>query len=274
MTKYNVNDLRIGFNVYDEPVESFFDYAIHNGIKHLEIDLIQKHSVIDSFNEDRISKLKAFTETHGVDLSLHAPYTLDLAERRSKTRKKAVEYLEKCVVLASQINAKHITTHLGCFYGWPIWPSMREKAVERLILSLKEVLDLFEKYGVTLAMENVMRLPMGGCFSLLGDNMSDFKTIFSSIDSKYLKLCLDLGHAHMCEGVMAYIGAFPNKISGIHFHDNKGEYDDHLSVGEGTIPWRQAVTALNAIPFHGPYISECRDIKPHESIQLFRTCLA
>ena len=263
-------NLRLGFHVIEKAIEDYFDYAIQHRVKHLEIDLNQNHSCVDSFDTERIQAVRMFSEKNGISLSLHTPTTLDLAERSPRFRRKTMEYLERCIVLAHLLNVQHVTTHLGCFYGWHIWPSMRQKALSRLALSLEHIEKICRQYGVILAMENVIKLPRGACNTLLGDHLSDFQYIFSVMDSSFLNLCLDLGHAHMCEGSFAYIDAFPNKIACVHFHDNHGEFDEHLPVGEGTVPWEKTLLALKKIHYSGPIVSECGGTQPHEALKLFK----
>ena len=53
-----------------------------------------------------------------------------------------------------------------------------------------------EKYKVILALENVVPIPAGSEYYLLGDSIEDLKYIYSHIDSDYLKFCLDTGHAN------------------------------------------------------------------------------
>ena len=62
-----------------------------------------------------------------------------------------------------------------------------------------------------------------------------------------------------------YIQKFGKKIISLHYHDNNGKTDDHLDVGEGTVPWKEVVESIKMIKFKGPFISECFNSKPHEA---------
>ncbi len=61
-------------------------------------------------------------------------------------------------------------------------------------------------------------------------------------------LCLDLGHAHMGEGILPTIGELKPRIFSAHVHDNHGLKDDHLWPGEGTIDWKETMGELRTAP--------------------------
>ncbi|MFC1671335.1 sugar phosphate isomerase/epimerase family protein [Spirochaetota bacterium] len=234
---------------------------------HLEIDLSKDHSFIKTFNAERCKNLLKLAKLYDVSLSLHTPYTVNPAELMKFLRKSSVSYLLKCVKVANLINATHITTHIGYYKGMPFWQGMRGKALKRLVHTLRIVLESCEKYNVKLALENAVHLQDGAEIFYLGDSIRDFEYIFEEIDSPYLKLCLDTGHANTNNEVMEFIKTFGDKIINIHYHDNNGLNDEHLCIGEGTVPWDQFARALQEIDFHGPFISECFKVQPHRATE-------
>jgi len=258
-------NLKFGFNVVGKPVEEYFDYASKCDLAHLEIDLIKEHSFIETFDEERISNLRKLSENFGITLSLHTPYTINPSDKIPMIRDANIGYLKRCVLVAHELNATHVTTHIGYCNGLPSWTWMRQEALERLVANLREVLKDCQEFKVKLALENVNPMPKDSEFFYLGDNLRDIEFLFSKLESPYLNLCLDTGHANTNEGPLAYIQKFGEKIINVHFHDNKGKYDDHLNVGEGTIPWKEIADALKNIKFFGPFISECFKLKPHEA---------
>lgn len=263
-------EIKVGFSVFHKAIEEYLDYANVYNLKHLEIDLFREHSFLHTFNPDRICKLVEFSKYTNTQYSIHTPYILDLAERKAKYYKKTIEYLTQCIQIASKLNVTHINAHVGGFYGWNIWPNMRKRALKRVTQNLKEILKICENHNIVIALENVIRLPRGTRYSLLGDCIEDFEMIFSSICSPYLKFCLDLGHANIEEGGMKYLESFNEHLIAIHFHDNNGDFDDHLPMGEGTIPWKTILDTLKKMEYAGPFISECSCIEPHKSAEKLR----
>ncbi len=260
---------KYGFNVYNKQPEDQLKYAASQGLHHIEINLSKEQLSIETFDANRIRKLRDLSKLYNIKLSFHIPYFLNISEMLPHIRKLEINYLIKCIKIASELEVTHVTLHTGSFYWFPVEPWMRKKALLRFIKSVKEVLKVCEDKNVTIALENVVPIPNGSEYYLLGDCIEDFKFIFSSIDSKYLKFCLDTGHANMAEGVLEYINNFHNKLSCIHYHDNNGFNDEHLSIGKGKVPWKSLAEELVNINYQGPIISECRNTEALESAILF-----
>lgn len=270
-----MKDKRVyGFIVSEKPVESYFDYVLMHGIGHLELDLRRKHSRINTFTPERIERTREFAGCRGISLSLHPPFNINLCSTILAVRLYYKSYIRKCIHLAHQLRAKHITLHLGNFPRANKWANYRLLALDRLCKVLGQILAESEIHGITLALENVVPTRHEAGFSFLGDNINDFNYIFSQIDSRYLKLCLDTGHANTNEGPLEYIEKFGAKIACVHVHDNKGIYDEHLDIGHGTVPWEELMMALAKIDFRGPYISECFKTEPHAAIERLKGYLS
>jgi sugar phosphate isomerase/epimerase len=254
-----------GFNVVEKPVEEYFDYAAAHGLEHLEIDLMVEHSVIETFRAKRIARLGRLSRQFGISLSVHTPYTINPADGVPMLRAANVAYLRRCVEVGHRLGVRHMTTHIGSINGVSGWETLRRKGLERLAMSLAEILPLCERYGVRLALENCNLMPEHSEFYYLGDNIRDLEFLFSKLRSRWLNLCLDVGHAHTNEGVTRYIRRFAGKIIAVHYHDNNGRYDEHLGVGKGTIGWGRVARAFKEIGFRGPFISETGGMAPHEA---------
>jgi len=259
---------KYGLNVYNLNPEDLFEYAASSGLQHMEINLSHEKLTLETFTKDRIKRLYNLSKTHNIQLSFHIPYYTNISDILIHLRRASIKYLLKCIHLASELRSTHITLHLGSFYWFPVEQWERKKALERFIKSLNKVLKLCEEKNVVIALENVVPIPTGSEYYLLGDNIEDFNFIFSHFNSKYLKFCLDTGHANMAEGVIEYINNFHEQLSCIHYHDNNGFNDEHLVVGKGKVPWLDLTRELKNIKFTGPIISECRNIKAHESAHL------
>jgi len=248
-------NLQLGFVVSDQPVEYYMQFAQNNGLSHLEIDLAKEHSLLPSFNGKRIANLKKLCGQYPVRLSLHPPYKLNLADKSGE----AMEYLEKTMELAKSLDAKFITAYPGSFAHQKDLAQGRKKALKAALKNLEKAVELCAGQNLKLALENTNLMPKDSEIFYLGDNMKDLGQIFKEVDSPLLNLCLDLGHAHLNEGIVKYIEKFSGKIINVHFHDNDGKSDDHLDVGEGNINWKQALKAFAKLNYSGPFLSETRE---------------
>ena len=262
-----------GFMVYEKAVEHCFEYAQNYGIGHLEIDLKKKHSHLHTFTPERIATIRHLAETTGISLSLHPPFNINPSSPFPWVRRYYLLYLKKVIRLAQQLKVSHITLHIGSFFRTAIWSNPREQTLEKLCKTLRRLLPLCEPFGISLALENVIPIPPESGFSYLGDSIADFHYIFSHLESDCLSFCLDTGHANTNAGPLAYVEALGPKITCVHFHDNHGTRDEHQDIGNGTVPWKELLAALNKINFHGPYVSECFRSSPHDAISQLKAFL-
>lgn len=258
-------NLEFGLMVVNHPLEDAFEVASSARLRHLEIDVIQPHLSLESFPPGRIKRLLKLARLHEISLSLHTPYTINPADEVAYFRKANQKYLERLISLACRLRCTHITTHMGFWVGLASWKWKRKIALRALIKTLRNLLPSLRRHRIRLALENVNPMPEDSEFQLLGDNIGDFKRIYSELDSPLIRMCLDLGHAHTHEGPHAYLADFGPRISAVHFHDNHGKYDEHLAIGKGTIDWQMVAADFREIGFVGPFISEIFELSPRQA---------
>lgn len=252
-----------GFITGDSPLEEEMEYAAGHNFDHMEIDLLKENTQFESFDRKRIHDLKKLTFDNQISLSLHIPYTLNLIRKSFLSRNKLMNRINHIFDLAADLNVTHITSHIGSFSKHVIWSDPREEYLKRSIENIVLISETADNHEILFAVENLIPLPEHSTYHFIGDNINDFSEIFSSVDSENVGLCLDLGHANLNEGGIEYIKNFGGKIICLHYHDNEGEKDEHLEVGDGNIQWKKIVRELDKTGFSGPYISECFNSIPH-----------
>ena len=78
------------------------------------------------------------------------------------------------------------------------------------------------------------------------------------MDGTDLRICFDIGHANTMGQIDAMIDLFADRISNIHIHDNNGERDEHLTIGDGSIDFEHVIRRLSG--YKGNYIIESKDL--------------
>jgi len=252
-----------GFITGNKPLEEEMQYAVEHKFDHIEIDLIKEDTNLESFNRKRIHELKKLSFNSHVSISLHLPYTLNLIRKNIISRKKLFSQINHAFDLAADLNATHITSHIGSFSKQIIWSDPRDECLKKAIDSILTIADIADRHHIRFALENLIPLPSHSAYHFVGDNINDFSEIFSKVNSEFIGFCLDLGHSNMNEGGIEYIKQLSNKIFCVHYHDNTGRKDQHLQIGEGNIPWKETLGELDRRGFDGPYISECFNSEPH-----------
>ena len=70
--------------------------------------------------------------------------------------------------------------------------------------------------------------------------------VVERVDRPDFRLCLDIGHAHCYSdiSVLDWAKSFGSYVSHVHVHDNMGDRDSHIALGEGTIPYEEVLGLL------------------------------
>lgn len=87
---------------------------------------------------------------------------------------------------------------------------------------LKKILKVCEKYDINLCIENLY-------------SAEQIKYIFDNLKSKNLKFCYDCGHENFLTQNANFVEEYANILNTTHVHDNHGETDEHLILGNGNI---------------------------------------
>lgn len=160
--------------------------------------------------------------------TFHAPFEdLWSGARDEEARRLAVRRMRQAIALAPLFRPRGIVVH-GGYYGW-IYDFDSDKWFEPARRTFEEVVETAEKEGVDLFLENV--------FDEAPEHLLRLK---SAIGSKRLGFCCDAGHATLFSGlpVHEWVEAFGPDLRELHLHDNRGQRDDHLPLGEGAIHFR------------------------------------
>ncbi|MCS7253151.1 MAG: sugar phosphate isomerase/epimerase [Armatimonadota bacterium] len=253
--------MKVGIVAFPNEIESYITWACINGFEHIEIDLYSEPQRLERFHGWRIRCLQNLLCQTNMSVSLHAPYTLNLAEPLPYLRTCVFKYVERLMWLADSIGALWVCVHPGYAIGIPSLVHLRAEALERSYDSIEHLLKLCERYGVTLALENLNPIPLDGELIFLCDNLLEMQRTLERFNTPRLRMVLDAGHANTAEGVVEYVHKLHQFIVGIHVHDNDGAHDSHSLPGDGTLPWDEFISALKLVGFSGPLNVELFDDK-------------
>ncbi|NLX58690.1 MAG: sugar phosphate isomerase/epimerase [Phycisphaerae bacterium] len=121
--------------------------------------------------------------------------------------------------------------------------------IEALRRSAVRLAEIGQERDCRFALEN---LPRGQ----MGDDPVMLRSIADEVDSPYLGLNFDCGHANLGAGVLKVLDAFSDRMIGTHIHDNKGQNDDHLVPGFGTVDMEAMCRGLGRIGYRADFTLE------------------
>ncbi len=174
--------------------------------------------------------------------SLHAPLYSDADSGRGgepsvnvvhpeKSRRiDAMDEVKRALETAEQIPFKHLVLHLG-----DRGDSWNPRTLENALTAVEHLQTYARPLGVKLLLENIQNEVTAPAHLLEILNVGHFDDV---------GICLDLGHAHLGDGVPAALEMLKDRIRTAHIHDNHGERDEHLWPGEGTIDFPPAFASL------------------------------
>lgn len=228
------------------------DIARH-GVGAVEIFCSRSHFNYQS--ADAVREIAGALRDHNLTLhALHAPAERDfdpmhessaplsICDPERSRRLEAVDEIKRALDVAEYVPFRYLVQHVG---------SSRDTADQRRFdaaFSSLEHLHIFAKErGVTVALENTpgeVATPSHLRQFIIETRLTD------------LRLCFDIGHAHLGDGVLASLEPMREFLVTSHIHDNHGLKDEHLLPYEGAIDWK---TALPAFPADLPLVFELKE---------------
>ncbi|OUP63351.1 endonuclease IV [Pseudoflavonifractor sp. An176] len=205
--------------------------------------------------EDTAVALGRQAQEHGISLSLHAPYFINLANPDPESQEKTIGYITASCLVADQMGATRVVIHSGA-----LMKRTREEAMNIALPFLKEIVAVCQDQGfghITLCPETM------GKINQLGD-LDEVLRLCQVHES--LIPCVDFGHLYarslgkdegaeaverMLSRMESELGTdrasrFHSHFSHIEFTPNGGEkchrtFDDDGGYGPAWEPLAQAV---------------------------------
>jgi sugar phosphate isomerase/epimerase len=213
-----------------------FNYSSQQTVRELAGALEENHLALHSLHSPT-DRDAALGRQSGVPISISEPERV--------RRLDAVDEIKRALEVAERIPFKYLVQHMG---------QSREIADPRrfdaAFNSLEHLAIFAKQRGVTIALENTPD-ELGAPESLL--------QFIKETHLKDLRLCLDVGHAHMETSVSTAFELMRERLVTTHIHDNHGEKDEHLLPYEGAIDWDALLAMISGSPHELPVVLELKE---------------
>jgi L-ribulose-5-phosphate 3-epimerase len=208
----------------------------------------ERISRLDWTNGQRIDLLnlcrKESFPLFSLGLSVQRKWPLGSAD--ASTRKRSFEFLEKAIQLAVDLNIRIIQI-LGY---WVYYEEINTDSEKRFLEGLRRGVEVAEKYGVMLGIENIDGYDNVNCIRKAMDYVR-------SIDSPWLKLYSDFANlAAFGFDIEEEIKAGKNNFVAFHVKDAKPQEVRRIPFGEGIVDFDTAFNTLADIGYNGPFLLE------------------
>ena len=138
----------------------------------------------------------------------------------------------------------------------PVTPQTRLARLDALTRSMEELAAWGTTMGVTFLIENI---PAN---YHLGGHPEELAQMIRTINAPSLRMCFDVGHAHMTGNAAAALEACADVIAYLHVHDNDSLTESHMIPGRGSVDWPAIGRAIAKLPRHTPAMLELFDLQP------------
>lgn len=248
-----VNQWPVGISTgcfYRRSIFEVLDDIRASGFRDIEICSFPAH--LDYHREHEVRRAGDQMRRLGLSPhSFHAPFAnhIDITSADGAARRRAVDELLVACRAAAMMGTRNIVLHPGPEReGRPA----REEFLEHMSCaaeSLNIVARACHELGVQLLLENM--LP-----HLLFGHISDMLYLIGEIKECSVGACLDTGHANLAGEIATVVQKLSGHLKMLHVNDNLGNFDSHLSPGEGAINWRALLLELQRSHFQGSLILE------------------
>lgn len=193
------------------------------------------------------SLFREMMPSYNLSYSIHAPISdINIASLNERIREDSILEILTTAETAASLGIELITIHPG-LTSMSV-PYMEEKAMEKAKRSLSSIDRISSQYGVTIAVENMPSFPF-----MLGHTAEEMNELIGPTN---LSFCLDIGHGNTTGQIDELIKTFRDRLANVHIHDNHGEMDEHLTLGEGDIDFKKVISSLNG--YTGNYVIESK----------------
>ena len=222
------------YTLINEPIEKALNDILEAGWKRIEV-MGEGHGFeMLTWDDGRLDRLKEKLDRHGVSVNFHMPIVaFNPASEDEEIRRETMDTWKKCIKLARYFSSDYVLCHPGR-------SGDKEKGIRLIQQFFRDRINDLPGH-TELILENVPPYE-----NEIGINSKELLEIGSELPKERWGICFDTGHAYLTdreeflsefEKLLPYTKVF-------HFNDNHGNRDEHLAIGNGTIPFGSIIPVL------------------------------
>ncbi len=194
---------------------------------------------LDNLKEGQVAAVATACRDRGMKPLVHAPFfDLNLGARDPKIAQVTLDRMRVSLDVAVTLGSPHVVIHGG--YTFLDLADGLEGWVERAGDNLRTLVKEARHRNLKLVLENIWDKEPGTLLTVAQ----------KAGDPDNLGFCFDTGHFNLFSEVpmRSWLQALGNRIWEVHVHDNFGDTDDHIAVGDGTLKYDPLIDWLQKLP--------------------------
>lgn len=230
------------------------DSIYKTGVRQFEIFAVRQH--LDYYDARQVADVAQWFQDANLPLySVHAPLFAGFDNGRSgglaispshterRLRIESMDEIKRAIEIAERLPFRWLVLHLGLPQD-----EYDMRKFDAAFTSLEHLRIFAKERGAAILLENTTDA-LGTPERLLE---------FIQYTRLEMKVCFDVGHAHLTGGVPAALEMLGPLAAAAHLHDNKGDEDAHLAPFKGGVDWPAAISGLGALPASSAALVELR----------------
>ncbi len=191
-------------------------------------------------NNENTKRLKEVLQSFELKSTIHAPFSdLNIASFNEKIREASLRVISDTLERAVELDVMLVTIHPG--HCSPVSRRYQAEYIRIHRMSLEKIAQQAEDLGIRIGIENMPRFPI-----------LDAQTperLYKLVEGIEVGVTFDVAHLNTSTADFeGFLRLFKNRIVLLHLHDNHGKRDEHLALGEGTVPWEELLPRLPKVP--------------------------
>lgn len=202
--------------------------------RRLNPEIAFNHAALDETGRDDFLEVASRIAEAGLSVTFHAPF-LELRPGAfdPKIRRVTVDRLRQVFDLVPYFRPQTVVCHPS--FDAKYYPGAEDEWLKNSLDTWRSFAALAEDLDTVIVLENVYEKSPRELIRLL-----------TALDSKRVRFCFDTGHFNVfarkpLEDWLRVLGPFLRQL---HLHDNQGEVDSHLPIGEGNFPFPRLMDHL------------------------------
>jgi sugar phosphate isomerase/epimerase len=205
--------------------------------KKMNLEIYFSHSTLNKLDINKCRQTAKLLTDAGSKVTFHAPF-MDLRPGAldDKIRQASIDRLKQVFDLVPYFHPLRIVCHPS--YDSNYYVSCDEEWLENSAATWLTLIALIGETGTKIALENVYE-----------KEPSILRRLFERLNSDRICFCFDTGHFNVFSRVPldVWLGELGKYLGHLHLHDNHGQRDEHLPVGNGTFPFAGLFQTLQDI---------------------------
>ncbi len=211
---------------------------------------------LDTYSKEEGKELAETLHRNRLEITLHGPF-MDLSPGGVDRRIKEVtlDRFSRTIEIAGQFKPKAIVFHPG-YEKWKFDGNVN-LWFESSLQTWRPLVEEATARKLTIAIENVYE-----------ENPEPLLMLLNEIRSPHFKFCFDTGHHQVFSKtpLPLWIETLREYLVEVHLHDNHGEMDEHLPLGEGRFNFSELFSL-----FSRWRLNPIHTLEPHEETHLWRS---